>query len=148
MNKRMAARKSSPSPEFILMDHSPEVRHLAERLRNLICETVPEAVENAYPGWHAIGYRHPESGYFCAIFPQSTDVRLAFEWGVLLPDPQHLFSGNGKQVRFVDITAEGEILETAIRELLLAAVSLPRDRAFKLELIRQSARPVEVILRD
>ena len=137
----MAKRKTGPSPEMILAVHAPEIRFLAERLRSLILGTVPEAVETAYPGWHAIGYRHPENGYFAAIFPETERVRLAFEWGVLLPDPNSLLKGAGKQVRYVDIYEEGELRETAIRNLLLAAASLPADRAIKLALIRQSAKP-------
>jgi hypothetical protein len=133
----MAKRKTPSTPESILADHPPEIRSLAERLRRIIRETVPEAVENAYPGWRAIGYRHPESGYFCAIFPEAGRVRLAFEWGAILPDPHGLLSGTGKQVRYVDIPEGGEIPETIIRDLLQAAVSLPGDRAFKLGLIRR-----------
>ena len=140
----MAKTKTSASPEVILAGHAPEVRRLAERLRTLIRETVPDAFETAYPGWHGIGYRHPESGYFCAIFPQPAGVRLAFEWGVLLPDPHGLLGGTGKQVRYVEINQDEDLRETAIRDLLLAAVDLPGDRAFKLALIRQSAKPAEM----
>jgi hypothetical protein len=68
--------RSRPRPEDILADHSPNVRKLAERLRILIRETVPEASEVAYPGWHAIGYRHPRSGYFCGIFPSAARLKL------------------------------------------------------------------------
>jgi hypothetical protein len=127
---------------MILAEHPPEIRRLAERLRRLIRETVPEAVETAYPGWHAIGYRHPQIGYFAAIFPETGRARLALEWGALLPDPNGLLGGQGKQVRYVDIGEGGEIQEAGIRDLLLAAVSLPADRAIKLELIRQAAQPV------
>lgn len=141
MTAHRTSRTSSLSPETILADHTPEVRQLAGRLRQLIRATVPEVIETAYPGWHAIGYRHPERGYFCAIFPESARVRLAFEWGALLPDPHNLLREGGKQVRYVEISKEGDLHVTAIRDLLQYAVSLPGDRAFKLGLIRQSAKP-------
>lgn len=136
----MAKRKASVTPEMILMDQPPEVRHLAERLRSLIRETIPEAIETAYPGWRAIGYRHPERGYFGAIFPEPPRVRLAFEWGALLPDPHQLLKTGGKQVRYIDLYGEEDLQEAPVRDLLLAAVDLPGDRALKLELIRQSAK--------
>jgi hypothetical protein len=136
----MAKRKTSVPPEMILMDQPPDVRHLAERLRNLIRETIPETIEIAYPGWHAIGYRHPQRGYFVAIFPEPPRVRLAFEWGALLPDPHQLLKTGGKQVRYLDLYGEDDLQVIHIRDLLLAAVDLPGDRAFKLELIRQSAK--------
>jgi hypothetical protein len=140
----MAKRKIPPSHEMILADHSPEVRRLVESLRNMIRETVPAAVETVYLGWHGLGYHHPEGGYFCAIFPETARVRLAFEWGVLLPDPHHLLHGKGRQVRYVEIYQDEDLQEPAIRDLLLAAVNLPGDRAFKLALIRQSAKPAKL----
>jgi len=100
-----------------------------------------EAVETAYPGWRAIGYRHPQSGYFCGIFPEPPRVRLAFEWGALLPDPHQLLKTGGKQVRYLDIYGEEELQEKLVSDLLLAAVDLPGDRKLKLSLIRQSAKP-------
>jgi|GEM_PF-1826221 len=52
------------TPEDILATHIPPVVDLAQRLREVISQAEPEAREAAYPGWHAIGYRHREAGYF------------------------------------------------------------------------------------
>jgi hypothetical protein len=79
--------KATTSVEDILADHAPPVRWLVERLREIIRQTVPEATESAHPVWHSISYCHPRSGYFCGIFPFQERVDLAFEFGVLLPDP-------------------------------------------------------------
>ena len=49
-------------PDDILNDHSPEVRATAEALRRLIHDTIAGMTERAYPGWHAIGFRHPKAG--------------------------------------------------------------------------------------
>jgi len=129
------------APEDILAEHTPEVRALAERLRLLIRETIPEASEAAYPVWHGIGYRHPEIGYFCAIFPLEHEVKLGFEFGVLLPDPTGLLQGQGRQVRYVHIVSEKDIRVRPLRALLRAAANLPGDRATKLALIRGGAKP-------
>ena len=141
----MPANPSSPPirPEDILSDHSPEVRTLAHRLRQLIGETIPEAGETAYPSWHGIGYRHPQVGYFCAIFPQVNHVRLGFEFGVLLPDPAGLLEGSGKQVRYASIWDEDSIPVAAIQELLRAATSLPADHKTRLWLVQNAAKPGE-----
>ncbi|HKZ85129.1 MAG TPA: DUF1801 domain-containing protein [Anaerolineae bacterium] len=128
--------------ENILESHDPEVRALVEHLRKIIRETVPDATESAHPVWHSIGYRHPESGYFCGIFPQNDGVNLAFEFGVLLPDPGGLLEGDGKQVRYVRIRRDKDIRVRALKKLLLAAIDLPASRDVKLGLIRSSARPV------
>jgi hypothetical protein len=140
----MPKRKPSAntSIENILESHGPEVRALVERLRKIIREAVPDATESAHPVWHSIGYRHPESGYFCGIFPQADRVDLAFEFGVLLPDPGGLLEGDGKQVRYVRIRRDRDIRVRALKKLLLAAIDLPASRDVKLGLIRSSAKPI------
>ena len=105
-------------------------------------ETVPDATEAAYPGWHAIGYRHPVCGYFCGIFPQHEDVLLGFEFGVLLPDPQKLLEGKGTQVRFARVATEKDIRPTALKQFIRAALDLPPRRNVKLAMIRSGARLV------
>jgi hypothetical protein len=134
--------KQEYKPEEILIGHTPEVRELCEKLRQLIKEAVPKAVEKAYPGWHGIGYTHPEAGYFCAIFPQKDFVRLGFEFGILLPDPQGLLEGNAKQVRYLQIHKLKDIPLEAIRSLIEAAINLPSDRGIKLRLIEVKAQPI------
>jgi|SRR3990172_2867287 len=127
-------------PEDILIDHTPEVRQLAQELRRLVRETVPEAIEVAYPVWHAIGYRHPRLGYFCGIFPQKDSASLLFEFGVLLPDPQGLLRGQGKQVRSVPVRRAEDIQVEPFRQFIQAAVSLPDKRSVRLEMVRNAAR--------
>lgn len=145
MKKRAVRPKGADNirPEDILAEHTSEVRSLAESLRKLIRETVPDAIELAYPVWHGIGYRHPESGYFCAIFPQKDSVKLGFEFGVLLPDPDGLLEGTGRQVRYVNIQDSKDIRAGGIRKLLLAAISLPENREVKISLVKASAKPVQ-----
>ena len=44
---------------------------------------------------------HQDVGYFCGVFAHSNAVQVAFEFGVLLPDPHGVLSGSGAQVRYV-----------------------------------------------
>ncbi len=129
-------------PEEILSAHTPEVKLLTEMLRRLILDEAPEAVEKAYPGWHAIGYTHPKSGYFCAIFPLEDRIQLAFEYGVLLRDPARLLIGQGKQVRYFVMQSAADVLEQEIRSFIKKSLALPESRAVKLSLIEASARSV------
>lgn len=139
MRKQFRNRMSACiKPEEILAGHTREVRALAERLRRLVLETVPDAVEAAYPVWHGIGYRHPESGYFCGIFPQKNSVKLGFEYGVLLPDPDGLLKGDGKQVRYLVFKEAKEIRVSAIKKLIRAAIRLPIDKEAKRWMMRPS----------
>ena len=115
------------TPDHILVGHNPRVQALAARLQELVRTTVPDATERAYPGWHCIGYRHPQCGYFCGIFPQEKSVRLLFEYGILLPDPASLLEGNGKQTRYVDVRRQKDIRVRPLKRLIKAALAYRRD---------------------
>lgn len=126
MPKRQRPAKVA-TPETILSEHTPRVRSVSNRLRELIKRTIPDSAEVAYPGWHGIGYRDPIGGYICGIFPQRDSVKLGFEMGARLPDPDGVL-GSGRQVRYVEVRRPEDIPVEAIQELLVAAVGLARQR--------------------
>jgi len=122
--RRRPTRARDVSPDVILQAFEPAVARSAGELRRLVRETIPTATEHGYPGWRAIGYRDPQAGYFCGIFPQIASVRLIFEHGIRLDDPDGVLQGAGRQVRFIEITPDEVIPEQAIRRLLRAAIRL------------------------
>lgn len=81
------------TPDDIPRGYPPKVRKLARELQLLIRKTIPTATEKAYPVWRGIGYRAPACGYFCRIFQQRDCVKLGFEYGVRLSDPDRLLKG-------------------------------------------------------
>ncbi len=115
---------TAPTPDDILRDHSPAVVATAEALRALLHDTAPDLREKAYPGWHGIGFRHPQAGYVCGIFPQEASVRLLFEHGHLLADPDGIFTGGGTQSRYIELASAAEIPADDVRRLLLEAIAL------------------------
>ena len=127
--------------EELLAEHTPAIREAAERLRRIVAGTVPQATEKAHGFWHSINYRHPDAGYFCGIFPRPDAVLLVFEFGVLLPDPEGILEGDGKQVRQVRIERAKDIRVRPIRTLLREAVELPGGRDEKLAMIRTATSP-------
>ena len=135
------SRKVVP-PESILDDHTMEVRAIAEELRKVVRETLPESAESGHPTWHSIGYRHPRAGYVCGIFPHKDSVDLVFEFGILLPDPHQVLQGDGKQTRYIPMTNVHQINVVAIKQLIVDALTLPVSRAAKLDLIREKAKIV------
>ncbi len=140
---KQAAARAAPAaitPEGLMAGWSPEVRGLAQVLRSLILNVAPAATEIAYPVWKGIGYHHGATGYFCAIFPAEDGVKLGFEFGVLLPDPEGLLVGTGKQVRYVHIADAAQIPVDAIKRLIVAALSLPEGREARLSMVRAGAR--------
>jgi len=115
--------KRTISPEEGLEGHTSEVRAIANRLRTIIKKTVEGASETGYPGWHAIGHRHPAVGYFCGIFPAKDKVKLYFEHGFQLPDPDGLLLGGPKmQVRYLEFVSEKEINAGALSRFLVDAI--------------------------
>jgi hypothetical protein len=64
----------------------------------------PDLSEKVYPGWRGVGFRHPEAGYVCGIFPQPDgELRLLFERGAALPDPDGVLEGSGTQTRYLRV---------------------------------------------
>jgi hypothetical protein len=101
-----AVRKSDTiTPEAFLARYSPDVQAIANALRQLVKATIPEVQERVSLGWQLVGYRVPDSGrsrYFCFVSPLADQVRLGFEYGVLMSDQAQL-EGEGSQVRYVSL---------------------------------------------
>lgn len=111
----------------LLAGHSEPVRALIAALRALVRQTLPEAEERVYPGWKAIGYRHPTAGYVGGLFPMADHVKVAFERGARLSDPFKLLEmpkTSGKTVRYVSVYAVDTLPEAALVALLLEAAAL------------------------
>ncbi len=119
---RLGKRRVVTTPGEILRPYPPSVRRLAHELRKLIRRALPRVEERAYAGWHGIGYHDRQSGYLAGIFPQPDCVKLYLERGSVLPDPHHVLTGTGTQVRHVSCWPDVPVPERAIRELLAAAV--------------------------
>ena len=70
------------------------------------------------------------AGYVCAIYPrqQEQEVRLLFEFGVRLPDPERLLEGDGTQTRFIRVRQPDERLAAAIGRYVHEAVA---ERLFR-----------------
>jgi hypothetical protein len=101
-------------PEALLADHSPEHRAIANALRRLVRDAVPDAIERVRPGWGLIGYDVPfgrRTRYFAFVWVEPEHVHLGFEHGVLMDDPQGLLRGAGitKQVRWLTFEHIDEI---------------------------------------
>jgi len=93
-------------PEAFLAGYPLPIRALADQLRALVREAVPDALERVRPGWHLIGYDAPagrRSVYFAYVAPEAEHVHLGFEHGVLMRDPERRLSGAGitRQVRWL-----------------------------------------------
>lgn len=116
------ARKEVPVEEIVAT--SPEhLQPLTNKLRRIVKVAAPDATEHGYPGWRGIGYRHPVAGYFCGIFPQKDNVRLLFEYGRHLEDPESLLTQGGTQAKWAALRELDSATEDHIRALVDASIA-------------------------
>lgn len=110
----------------VLAETSDELRAICLRLRAIIAEADPDAVEMPRPGDRALSYglseRKMKDGY-AYISPQRGYVNLGFYQGVDLPDPEGLLEGTGKRLRHVKVRSLADADRAAVRDLVAAAVA-------------------------
>jgi hypothetical protein len=94
-------------PELFLEGYPPDIRAIADRLRDVVSVAVPDAIERVRTGWRLIGYDVPlgkRSRYFAFVAPELEHVHLGFEYGIWMTDPGHLLRGahlDLRKVRYV-----------------------------------------------
>ena len=99
---------------------------LARRLRTLIYDVHPDAVEVAWPNQGIAGYGvgpKKMSEHYAYIAPKSKHVNLGFMYGAALDDPDGLLEGTGKKLRHVKVRSVEEAERPALRRLLERAVA-------------------------
>jgi hypothetical protein len=105
------SRRRDPNefpPEALLAEYPIAIAALAEQIRALVREAVPESIEAVRPGWRIIGYNVPagrRTPYFAWLMVQLEHVHLGFPQGVLLDDPDRRLEGAGITKRARWLTA-------------------------------------------
>lgn len=110
-----------PVEEF-LASISPEARALVQRLRRLIRDVYPTAVERVDGGGSAIRYFAGERSVLY-LSPDRDQVLLGFERPRALPDPRGLLTFTGAETGHIRITASGTFDESYYRSLVESAFS-------------------------
>jgi hypothetical protein len=126
----MALRNHSTDPDIWLERVPPDMQALANALRALMHETVPEVDEAVYTGWGVLGYRiyiGKRRVYLGFVHPTRDYVSIGFEWGVFLPDPEHLLEGDDlKQVRFMTFRSIDDIPRAALAQFIAGAFEIAK----------------------
>ena len=104
----------------------PHISDLTLRLRELVLQEAPHAIESTSRGYAlAIGFSFtgkPLKDGFCHIVAYATHVNLGFNRGALLPDPSRVLIGSGKSIRHITIRNQNELEHPAIRRYLQKAI--------------------------
>lgn len=117
-------------PELLLEGYPPGIRASAERLRAVVREAVPDAIERVRIGWRLIGYDVPigkRTRYFAMVWPEPEHVHLGFEYGAWMDDPAHILLGAHlrlRKVRFVRFEPGEPIPESTLVDYTRQAAEL------------------------
>jgi hypothetical protein len=127
----MAAKSDSTSrtPEAQLRAYidrlDPKIQKLFRSVRSAMRKRFPTANELAYDYGTAlvIGYAPAERGIdaVVAIRAGANGVSLYFNQGPKLSDPKGLLQGSGKQTRFIQVEATGQLAHPDVEALIAAA---------------------------
>jgi len=131
-NRSIRATRASKAPretipvEALLADFSEGHALIADRLRRVVLDAVPEAIERVRPGWRLIGYDLPNTrhgSFFAWIWPEPEHVHLGFPRGIAMHDPDGVMRGNGvtKAARWLTYGVGGDVDEELARSLVLEA---------------------------
>lgn len=90
---------------------------------NIVAVADQDLAARVYRGWQGIGFRHPEAGYVCGVFPRGHWVMLLFEHGASMTDPEGVLLGEGAQTRFLRIDEPSEETAALIDRYVQQAVA-------------------------
>ncbi len=117
-------------PEALLADYPPPHRAIANELRSVVLDAVPDALERVRPGWRLIGYDLPVKGrgaMFAWIWLEPEHVHLGFPYGVLMYDSRGVMKGAGitKLARWLTY-APGDSIDVELARALVEEAARTR----------------------
>jgi hypothetical protein len=117
-------------PDLFLSGYPPPIVDLAQRLRDVVHEAVPEAIERVRIGWRIIGYDVPigrRTRYFAFVGPEPEHCHLGWANGIWLTDPDGMLRGANlrlRKVRFVTYEPGDPIPVDALRRFTRESADL------------------------
>jgi len=119
-----------PTPEDQLRSYIDRLdaknQKLVRAVRAALRKRFPTANELAYDYGNSvvISYSPTDHGIdgIVAISARATGVSLYFSQGPQLPDPKRLLRGSGKQTRFIQVEAAGQLANPDVKAMIAAAI--------------------------
>lgn len=116
--------------KIFLGNYEQQIVRLILRLRQVISSNLPDIIEQVDLPAKMIAYIYGQkySEMVCTIIPSKKGIKLGFNRGLDLPDPDHLFKGTGKISRYVQIKTEEQIESSSIKILIGNALKAYKQR--------------------
>jgi hypothetical protein len=102
-------------------------------LRKMLLQTLPDVTEQIDISAKMIAYTYGQkyTELVCVIIPSKKGLKLGFNQGPSLPDPEGLLEGEGKISRYVVIKSETDVTQPALKELVVSALDAFKKRTRK-----------------
>jgi len=109
-----------------LSKYNDEVMDNALLLRQIVLKNLPNIIEQIDEPAKMIAYCYGQkyTDLICVIIPSKKGLKLGFNRGTALPDPNKLLAGNGKISRYVAINSVEQINEIALKALIVDALAI------------------------
>jgi len=122
-------KKDKQADDF-LARYDELVQNQAQLLREILFENLPGIIEQVDLPAKMIGYCYGQkyAELVCTIIPSKKGLKLGFNRGIELPDPNGLLEGTGKISRYVVISSDNQIHSTELKELLRNALTTYKQR--------------------
>lgn len=116
--------------ESFLSPYDEQVIRNAMLLREVLFKNLPNIIEQIDLPAQMIAYCFGQkySELICTIIPSKKGLKLGFNWGTELPDPEKLLRGNGKISRYVEIVSEEQINSKALKNLLVSVLRVYKQK--------------------
>ena len=126
----VARRSAEAQLRTLIAKFAPAHLRLIGAMRRWLRKRLPTAHEVAYEyrDWFVISYSPSERGYegVLAIRGSADGVRLYFNRGKGLPDPEKLLQGSGKQTRSIDLEGSSTLARPEVARLIDEAIARNR----------------------
>lgn len=130
MSPKSAAPSAPAQLRALIAKNAPERERLIGAVRRSLRKRLPSAYEVVYeyPGAVVISFSPDERGYegVLAIRADKAGVRLYFNRGKGMPDPEKLLRGSASQVRWIAVEGASTLARPAIARLIAEAIARSR----------------------
>jgi len=115
--------------DAFLSQYDEQVFANALKVRAILLANLPGIIEQLDVPAKMIGYCYGQkyAELICVIIPSKKGLKLGFNRGTELPDPDNLLEGTGKISRYVQITSGEQIKSEALKKLIESALTMYKD---------------------